>query len=186
MGRRLRQLDPRQPSLAITVAMATFHTSLLVLIVILVAYFSGAFRAESERSSPLAGLALFAYVWVFVWIAAAGALRRLEWPHFQTDRVMEAAAIWGGFAGVALYGIPAVPGLLVIALSGIVSLDLVAMVAAFFVLVLAGLFLVPLVFAGGVFLGMLFGLLDMLLFAASRVGAESPVLEPARRETVGD
>lgn len=170
MGERLKRLDPRKPGVTITVAMATFHTPLLVMIGVALVFLSGDLGAQLDGGGPLAGLGLFAYVWVITWVTAAGALRRLEWPDFKTERVMETAAIWGGFTGVALYGIPAVPLALVIVVSAVVSLDPVEILAGFFFLVIYGLAVIPLIFAGGVVLGMLVGLLDMLLFGASRLG----------------
>jgi hypothetical protein len=175
MASWLRRLDPRVPSVAITVALASFHTSLLVLVIVLLAYLGGGLGDALADLNTVVGLGLFVYLWVITWVTSAGALRRLGWPrHFGIERVMEAGAIWGGFTGATSVAVPGTIAVVAAFVVGVATLNGNTLFAA--------LLFVPftvigslLAFAVGAVLGLAFGLIDTLLFAASRPAAEAAV-----------
>jgi hypothetical protein len=87
---------------AITVGLATLHTSLLVLVVLTVIYLAGELGSGLDGLNTFAGLGLFAYLLAITWVATAGALRRIGWPDSATyGASIEAAMYWGGGAGAA-------------------------------------------------------------------------------------
>jgi hypothetical protein len=175
MASWLRRLDPRVPSVAITVALASFHTSLLVLVIVLLAYLGGGLGEALADLNTVVGLGLFVYLWAITWVTSAGALRRLGWPrHVGIEGVMEAGAIWGGFTGAAFFAVPGTIVVVVLLVVGVATLDGNTLFAA---LLFAPFAVIGslLAFAVGAVLGLAFGLIDTLLFAASRPLAEGAV-----------
>jgi hypothetical protein len=164
MGERIRQLDPRVPGVAITLPLATLHTTLLVLVVLGLVYAFGDLGGALDGLSTFAGLGLFVYLWAIVWVTTAGALRRLEWPRAAGfEATADAALRWGAVTGAAslLVAASAIVGGATV--YGILTLDhIVLLSTAIFVpfAIIGGVFAL----AFGAFFGAIFGLVDYVLF----------------------
>lgn len=103
MGRWLIQLNPRRPNAPLALALATFHTSLLVLLGVLLIYLVGDLGEALDGLNTIVGLLLFAYLWAINWITTAGALRSFSSltkpPWWEVAR---GGLLWGGATGAAV------------------------------------------------------------------------------------
>ena len=167
MGERLRQLDPREPSSAISASLATFHTTLFVLIVLSLVYAFGDLGDELDDLNTFAGLGLFVYLWVIVWITTAGALRRMGWPETAGfEATTDAAFRWGAVTGAAILLVAGGALIVGAATYSALVLDVDGLLAA--------MIFIPFVLIGGAFalafgavFGGLFGLVDYVLLRLS-------------------
>lgn len=173
MAERLRQLDPRMPSLAITVPLATFHASTLVLVVLGIVYFFGDLGQTLDDLNTLTGLGAFAYLWVITWVATSGALRRLGWPERASyTETSEAATYWGGVTGATIVLVAVAAAVLVFATFGVVTLDGIALLSVLIVIpfgIIAG----AVAFGVGAVIGLMIGVLDYLLLRLSELVLDS-------------
>lgn len=167
MGERLRRVDPRVPGASITVALATFHTALLVLVVLGLVYFDGGLGDALDDLNTVVGLSLFVYLWLITWMTTAEALRRIGWPSLvRRGDILPQSMLWGGWSGVATVA-GTVP--IAIILSPIVALatgDADTAAIAVFALPVAAI-ASPFAFAVGASVGLFIGLIDYLLLSIS-------------------
>jgi hypothetical protein len=167
MGERLRRIDPRVPSASVTVALATFHTSLLVLVVLGLVYFDGGLGDALDDLNTVVGLGLFVDLWLITWMTTAEALRRIGWPSLvRRADLLPQSMVWGGWTGVATV-VGAVPIAIIVApIYALVSGD-ADTVGVAVIAVPAAAIASPFAFAVGAFIGMLIGVTDYLLLSIS-------------------
>ena len=103
MVSQLIQLSPLRPNAPLALALATFHTSLLVLLGVFLIYLIGDLGEALDGLNTIVGLLLFAYLWSINWITTAGALRSFssltEPPWWEVAR---GGLLWGGATGAAV------------------------------------------------------------------------------------
>jgi len=150
-----------------TAVLATFHTTLLVLVVLTLVYFLGDLGDGLDDLNTFVGLGLFAYLWVLVWFATAGALDRLRWPEQASyAATVEAAMYGGGQVGAALVVMTAALAAGAFVVGGVATLDTDLFFAVLFVVPIAAIGgLVA--FSVGAIVGIAFGALDSLLVSLS-------------------
>ena len=168
MASWLTQLDPGRPGGAISAVLASFHSSMLVLVAIALLYLLGDLGEALADLNSLVGLGLFAYLWTVTWVTSAGALRRLRWPvHPTAGATLAASMLWGGLTGVGVLVAPVLFATAAFVVVGVATLD-AGVVAAALLVPVAGVIAALFAFAIGAWIGSIFGLLDYLLLLAAR------------------
>jgi hypothetical protein len=159
----------------LTWALATFHTTVFVLVIVLFAYSGGGLGGALGGLNTFAGLGLFVALWATTYLTTARALRGLDLIGSARDRggYGRRAFRWGaanGMSFLAILGIVAI----VVAISntrpGQVASGI--LVPALFIAPIA---LVVSAAVGGV-VGAIFGIIDLGLFAVA--GLTTPDPEP--------
>ncbi|MDA0353533.1 MAG: hypothetical protein O3A10_15190 [Chloroflexi bacterium] len=148
-------------------ALATFHTTLLVLVVLGLVYFGGGLGDALDGLNTVAGLWLFVYLWLITWVTTAEALRRIGWPSLvRRHDILPQSMLWGGVSGVATVAVAAPIGMIAVLVIGVAKQDTDALGLAIFLPIGAAISS-PFAFAVGAFVGMFVGLTDSLLVAVS-------------------
>ena len=167
MGERLRRIDPRAPSASITVALATFHSSMLVLVILGLLYLFGNLGKELDGLNTFAGLGLFAYLWVITWFTTAEALRRLGWPELvRRHDIVAQSMLWGGVTGVATIVVAVPFGMVAAVVYSVTTADSDVGGVVIFLPIIAAI-ASPFAFAVGAFIGLWVGLVDYVLLAVT-------------------
>jgi hypothetical protein len=169
MGERLKRIDPRVPSASVTVALATFHSSMLVLVLVVLGlvYLFGDLGKELDGLNTFAGLGLFAYLWVITWFTTAEALRRLGWPELVRHYdILPQSMLWGGVTGVATIVVAVPFGMVAAVLYGVTTADSDVAGFVIFLPIIAAI-ASPFAFAVGAFVGMWIGLVDYVLLVVT-------------------
>lgn len=148
--------------------LGTFHAALLVTITVLLLYLAGGLASVLNSLSTIAGLALFAALWLSsVWFTR-GALRGALGPGFAlaipVESLVGRGVIQGGRTGLAFLPVLA----LILGASAIVQ----SPASLLFFITVGGLFFATIgavfAFVIGCLLGLVFALLDLLLLGAAR------------------
>jgi hypothetical protein len=159
----------------LTWSLATVHTTVFVLVIVLFAYSGGGLGGALGGLNTFAGLGLFVVLWATTYVTTARALRGLDLIGSARDRggYARRAVRWGaanGMSFLAILGIVAI----VVAISntrpGQVASGI--LIPALFIAPLA---LVVSAAVGGV-VGAIFGIIDLGLFAVA--GLTTPDPEP--------
>jgi hypothetical protein len=159
----------------LTWSLATFHTTVFVLVIVLFAYAGGGLGGALGGLNTFAGLGLFVALWATTYVTTARALRGLDLIGSARDRggYGRRAFRWGaanGMSFLAILGIVAI----VVAISntrpGQVASGI--LVPALFIAPIA--LVVSAAFGGAV--GVVFGIIDLGLFAVA--GLTTPDPEP--------
>jgi hypothetical protein len=159
----------------LTWSLATFHSTVFVLVIVLFAYSGGGLGGALGGLNTFAGLGLFVALWATTYVTTARALRGLDLIGSARDRggYGRRAFRWGaanGMSFLAILGIVAI----VVAISntrpGQVASGI--LVPALFIAPIA---LVVSAAVGGV-VGAIFGIIDLGLFAVA--GLTTPDPEP--------
>jgi hypothetical protein len=157
----------------LTWALATFHTTVFVLVIVLFAYSGGGLGGALGGLNTFAGLGLFVALWGTTYVTTARALRGLDLIGSARDRggYGRRAFRWGaanGMSFLAILGIVAI----VVAISntrpGQVASGI--LVPALFIAPIA---LVVSAAVGGV-VGVIFGIIDLGLFAVAGLTTPDP------------
>ena len=148
-------------------ALATFHASAFVLVLVLVLYSRGALSGILGGLNTLVGFAIFLALWATTWYATRRALETLSWAEAGASGgeavFVRRALRWGGVNGVlflAVLGCAQLALALVQALSG--AGQFVPFGIAFAVLG------APFAFVFGAFVGVVLATLDLVLLSAAR------------------
>jgi hypothetical protein len=159
----------------LTWSLATFHTTVFVLVIVLFAYSGGGLGGALGGLNTFAGLGLFVALWATTYVTTARALRGLDLIGSARDRggYGRRAFRWGaanGMSFLAILGFVAI----VVAISntrpGQVASGI--LVPALFIAPIA--LVVSAAFGGAV--GVVFGIIDLGLFAVA--GLTKPDPEP--------
>jgi hypothetical protein len=151
----------------VTWALATFHTTLFVLAIVLLAYSGGGLGSALSGLNTFAGLGLFVALWATTYLTTERALKGLD--------LIGSARDSGGY-GRRAFRWGAANGMSFLAVLGIVAL--VAAVAStrpgqVGSILLPALFIAPIALvvsaAVGGAVGVLFGIIDLGLFALARL-----------------
>jgi hypothetical protein len=151
----------------VTWSLATFHTTVFVLAIVLVAYSRGALGPGLSGLNTFVGLGLFVALWATTYFTTARALRGLDLIGSARDSggYGRRAFRWGAANGMSFLGV----------------LGIVALVAAVAntrpgqlgPILLPALFIAPIALvvsaAVGGAVGVLFGIIDLGLFALARL-----------------
>jgi hypothetical protein len=159
----------------LTWSLATFHTTVFVLVVVLFAYSGGGLGGALGGLNTFAGLGLFVALWATTYVTTARALRGLDLIGSARDRggYGRRAFRWGaanGMSFLAILGIAAI----VVAISNTRPGQVASGI------LLPALFIAPIALVvsaavGGV-VGAIFGIIDLGLFAVA--GLTTPDPEP--------
>src|SRR5215216_5310593 len=106
--------EPRvlMPRALLGFALGTFHAALLLLVLILVTYWTGGLEDALGESSALVGLLLFAALWGVSWVSAHRVLGAVELEELRfTSDGIAFGALWGGFSGVGFLLLLVVPAI---------------------------------------------------------------------------
>lgn len=165
------------------VALGTFHTTLLSLLVLQFAFRGGGLGGALAELNTLVGLGLFGALWVLVTAASMLALRNLDFTTLSAGQALGSGARWGGGFGAAVVLVPfvlAAPVVLVLSVmrGGFQPVALV-LVPVFVLFATAAAFLV------GATLGSALALVDhgllraswLLVWPSARVGRPEDVSE---------
>lgn len=183
MVRWLIQLSPLRPNAPLALALATFHTALLVLLGVLLLYRASELREALDGLNTLIGLLLFAYLWSINWITTAGALRSFSSltapPWWEVSR---AGLIWGGATGVASLAIPVVLFIPATLLWALLTLSTAPLTEIYGVSILGAFGAGP-SFIVGAAIGFAFAALDYLLLRLANLASTSPAPAPSTNGT---
>jgi hypothetical protein len=159
----------------LTWSLATFHTTVFVLIIVLFAYSGGGLGGALGGLNTFAGLGLFMALWATTYVTTARALRGLDLIGSARDRggYGRRAFRWGaanGMSFLAILGIVAIGAAVANTRPGQVGSGIL----------LPALFIAPIALVvsagvGGV-VGVIFGIIDLGLFAVA--GLTTPDPEP--------
>jgi hypothetical protein len=159
----------------LTWSLATFHTTVFVLVIVLFAYSGGGLGGALGGLNTFAGLGLFLALWATTYVTTARALRGLDLIGSARDRggYGRRAFRWGaanGMSFLAILGIVAI----VVAISNTRPAQVASgiLVPALFIAPIA---LVVSAAVGGA-VGAIFGIIDLGLFAVA--GLTTPDPEP--------
>lgn len=159
----------------LTWSLATFHTTVFVLIIVLFAYSGGGLGGALGGLNTFAGLGLFVVLWATTYVTTSRALRGLDLIGSARDRggYGRRAFRWGAANGMSFLAI-----LGVVALVVAVANTRPGQVASG--ILLPALFIAPIALVvsaavGGV-VGAIFGIIDLGLFAVA--GLTTPDPEP--------
>jgi hypothetical protein len=153
----------------VTWSLATFHATVFVLAIVLLAYPGGGLGSALSGLNTFAGLGLFVALWVTTYLTTARAVRGLDLIGSARDR--------GGY-GRRAFRWGAANGMSFLAILGIVALvtavantrpDQVPSGILLPFLFIAPIALVVSAGVGGV-VGVLFGIIDLALFAVADLG----------------
>ena len=159
----------------LTWSLATFHTTVFVLVIVLFAYSGGGLGGALGGLNTFAGLGLFVALWATTYVTTARALRGLDLIGSARDRggYGRRAFRWGaanGMSFLAILGIVAIAAAVGNTRPGQVASGI--LVPALFIAPIA---LVVSAAVGGV-VGVIFGIVDLGLFAVA--GLTTPDPEP--------
>ena len=159
----------------LTWSLATFHTTVFVLVIVLFAYSGGGLGGALGGLNTFAGLGLFVALWATTYVTTARALRGLDLIGSARDRggYGRRAFRWGaanGMSFLAILGIVAIAVAISNTRPGQVASGI--LVPALFIAPIA---LVVSAAVGGV-VGVIFGIVDLGLFAVA--GLTTPDPEP--------
>ena len=159
----------------LTWSLATFHTTVFVLVIVLFAYSGGGLGGALGGLNTFAGLGLFVALWATTYVTTARALRGLDLIGSARDRggYGRRAFRWGaanGMSFLAILGIVAIAAAVANTRPGQVASGI--LVPALFIAPIA---LVVSAAVGGV-VGAIFGIIDLGLFAVA--GLTTPDPEP--------
>ena len=159
----------------LTWSLATFHTTVFVLVIVLFAYSGGGLGGALGGLNTFAGLGLFVALWATTYVTTARALRGLDLIGSARDRCGygRRAFRWGaanGMSFLAILGIVAIAAAVANTRPGQVASGI--LVPALFIAPIA---LVVSAAVGGV-VGVIFGIVDLGLFAVA--GLTTPDPEP--------
>jgi hypothetical protein len=156
-------------------SLATFHTTVFVLVIVLFAYSGGGLGGALSGLNTFAGLGLFVALWATTYMTTARALRGLDLIGSARDRggYGRRAFRWGaanGMSFLAILGVVAVVAAIANTRPGQVTSGIL----------LPALFIAPIALivsaaVGGV-VGVIFGIIDLGLFAVA--GLTTPDPEP--------
>lgn len=157
----------------VTWSLATFHVTVFVLAIVLIAYSRDALGSALSGLNTFAGLGLFVALWVTTYVTTSRALQGLDLIGSDRDRggYARRAFRWGaanGMSFLAILGIVAV----VIAVSN-TRPGQIAQGILLPALFIAPIALVVSAAVGGV-VGALFGIIDLGLFALAGLTGENP------------
>jgi hypothetical protein len=159
----------------LTWSLATFHTTVFVLVIVLFAYSGGGLGGALGGLNTFAGLGLFVVLWATTYVTTSRALRGLDLIGSARDRggYGRRAFRWGAANGMSFLAI-----LGVVALVVAVANTRPGQVASG--ILLPALFIAPIALVvsagvGGV-VGAIFGIIDLGLFAVA--GLTTPDPEP--------
>ena len=163
------------PMKLVTWSLATFHTTVFVLVIVLFAYSGGGLGGALSGLNTFAGLGLFVALWSTTYMTTARALRDLDLIRSARDRggYGRRAFRWGaanGMSFLAILGLVAVVAAIANTRPGQVTSGIL----------LPALFIAPIALivsaaVGGV-VGVIFGIIDLGLFAVA--GLTTPDPEP--------
>jgi hypothetical protein len=159
----------------LTWALATFHTTVFVLVIVLFAYSGGGLGGALGGLNTFAGLGLFLALWATTYVTTARALRGLDLIGSARDRggYARRAFRWGaanGMSFLAILGIVAIAAAVANTRPGQVGSGI--LLPALFIAPIALVFSAA--FGGAV--GVIFGIVDLGLFAVA--GLTTPDPEP--------
>ena len=159
----------------LTWSLATFHTTVFVLVIVLFAYSGGGLGGALGGLNTFAGLGLFVALWATTYVTTARALRGLDLIGSARDRggYGRRAFRWGaanGMSFLAILGIVAIAAAVANTRPGQVTSGI--LIPALFIAPIA---LVVSAAVGGV-VGVIFGIVDLGLFAVA--GLTTPDPEP--------
>ena len=159
----------------LTWSLATFHTTVFVLVIVLFAYSGGGLGGALGGLNTFAGLGLFVALWATTYVTTARALRGLDLIGSARDRggYGRRAFRWGAANGMSFLGI-----LGLVAIAAAVANTRPGQVASG--ILVPALFIAPIALVvsaavGGV-VGVIFGIVDLGLFAVA--GLTTPDPEP--------
>jgi hypothetical protein len=159
----------------LTWALATFHTTVFVLVIVLFAYSGGGLGGALGGLNTFAGLGLFVALWATTYVTTARALRDLDLIGSARDRggYGRRAFRWGAANGVSFLAI-----LGIVAIAAAVANTRPGQVGSG--ILLPALFIAPIALvvsaAVGGAVGVIFGIIDLGLFAVA--GLTTPDPEP--------
>jgi len=159
----------------LTWALATFHTTVFVLVIVLFAYSGGGLGGALGGLNTFAGLGLFLALWATTYVTTARALRGLDLIGSARDRggYARRAFRWGaanGMSFLAILGIVVIAAAVANTRPGQVGSGI--LLPALFIAPIALVFSAA--FGGAV--GVIFGIIDLGLFAVA--GLTTPDPEP--------
>jgi hypothetical protein len=159
----------------LTWALATFHTTVFVLVIVLFAYSGGGLGGALGGLNTFAGLGLFLALWATTYVTTARALRGLDLIGSARDRAGygRRAFRWGaanGMSFLAILGIVAIAAAVANTRPGQVGSGI--LLPALFIAPIA--LVVSAAFGGAV--GAILGIIDLGLFAVA--GLTTPDPEP--------
>jgi hypothetical protein len=157
----------------VTWSLATFHTTVFVLVIVLFAYSGGGLGGALGGLNTFAGLGLFVALWATTYVTTARALRGLDLIGSARDRggYGRRAFRWGAANGMSFLAI-----LGIVALAAAVANTRPGQVGSG--ILLPTLFIAPIALVvsaavGGV-VGVIFGIIDLGLFAVARLTTPDP------------
>jgi hypothetical protein len=157
----------------VTWALATFHTTVFVLVIVLFAYSGGGLGGALGGLNTFAGLGLFVALWATTYVTTARALRGLDLIGSARDRggYGRRAFRWGAANGMSFLAI-----LGIVALAAAVANTRPGQVGSG--ILLPALFIAPIALVvsaavGGV-VGVIFGIIDLGLFAVAGLTTPDP------------
>lgn len=157
-----RLTEPDDVRALVTWALATFHTVLFVLVVVLFLYSRGALGPALAGLNTLVGLGLFGALWATTYVTTARALRGLDVLDSAEGRevYLVRAFRWGAANGIAFLAVLAVVIVGAVVLTSPSSPLFFVFVAPFALAVAAVV---------GAVVGTIFGVIDLALFAVARI-----------------
>jgi hypothetical protein len=157
----------------VTWSLATFHTTVFVLVIVLFAYSGGGLGGALGGLNTFAGLGLFVALWATTYVTTARALRGLDLIGSARDRggYGRRAFRWGAANGMSFLAI-----LGIVALAAAVANTRPGQVGSG--ILLPTLFIAPIALVvsaavGGV-VGVIFGIIDLGLFAVAGLTTPDP------------
>ncbi|MGH2377902.1 MAG: hypothetical protein ACRDGT_05445 [Candidatus Limnocylindria bacterium] len=140
-------------------ALATFHAALFMLVALLFLYWQDVLRNVLPNLNTAVGLGLFVLLWAITWWTTSRAVGETE----GDNRLVSAAALWGGLNGV-LFLLVAGGG---VAIVGAVTTGTGSLEAAAFTTIFLGIGSL-FAFVIGAVVGTVFGWIDLALLRLAR------------------
>ena len=160
----------------LTWSLATFHTTVFVLAIVLLAYSGGGLGQALSGLNTFAGLGLFVALWATTYVTTARALNGLDIIRSARDRARYGRRVFrfgaaNGMSFLAILGVGALVTAVANTRAGQVGSGIL-----FPTLFIAPIALVVSAAVGGT-VGVLFGLIDRAMFALAGLTGEDPRTE---------
>lgn len=154
-------------------SLATFHATTFVLAIVLFVYSRGGLGGALAGLNTFVGLGLFVALWTTTYVTTSRALQGLDLVRSARDRETYARRTvrWGAGNGMAFLAVLGVVALFIAVAN--TRLDQVGLGILFPALLIAPIALVVSAAVGGV-VGVIFGFIDLALFAVAGLGGGDP------------
>jgi hypothetical protein len=169
----------------VAASLATFQSSVLVLLIVFAAYRAGELADVLAASSVLAGTLLFAFLWLTNFWCTLHAVREVEIQLLNRapfSRMLFQGTKWGGINGALVFLLPFLGALVLVAAASIIRGDLEAMANVLAFGATFGVLGPVVAFLVGMVIGLAFAALEVALLACALAATRTPRTKARQRD----